>query len=182
MTEAGTTREAVAVFEDVADLDEAIAELKKRGFVDGAFSLLANRQTVEAKLGHAYERVEELEDDPKAPRVAYQPRASTGDADSTFISALTYAPPLLAAGAIVASSGLATGLIVGAAVGGTLLATALGRAVDKDRAEWLQDQLDRGGILLWVRTPSDNDVAVALEVLTQHAIHDAHVHDIPVDT
>ena len=61
---------------------------------------------VNRKLGHRYERVEELEDDPAAPRVAYRTRASLGDSEDLLIGSLTYLPTVVAAGTVVASAGL----------------------------------------------------------------------------
>ena len=60
--------EAVAVFHDVVSLDDAVASLIDAGFDKDDISLLASDAAVEEKLGHRYERVEELEDDP-LPRI-----------------------------------------------------------------------------------------------------------------
>ena len=51
--------------------------------------------------------------------------------------------------------------------------------MDRRHAEWLQEQLDRGGILLWVRTPTAEDERKAMEVLTRYSAHDVHIHEIP---
>ncbi len=174
----GRAREAVAVFEEVVDLDEAIRGLLAAGFEEKDLSLLADRRTVETKLGHAYEKVEELEDEPNVPRVAYRRPLDPAQAEGRFIGALTWAPPLLAAGAVVASTGLVTGLIIGAAVAGSLAGSVFGHVVDQRHANWLQEQLDAGGILLWVRLADDDAATTALSILTRHAVHDVHVHDI----
>ena len=62
--------EAVAIFQDIASLDNAVEALFQGGFGKDDISLLASEKTVEDKLGHRYEHVDELEDDPEAPRVA----------------------------------------------------------------------------------------------------------------
>ena len=41
------------------------------GFDRSELSLLAGAKTIEQKLGHAYRKIEELEDDPTVPRAAY---------------------------------------------------------------------------------------------------------------
>jgi hypothetical protein len=51
--------------------------------------------------------------------------------------------------------------------------------MNRSHADWLQEQLDRGGLLLWVRTPTEADERRAIEVLTQHATHDVHIHEVP---
>ena len=98
--------EAVAVFHDVSDLEAAVEELRAAGFGKHDISLLASEHAVNRKLGHRYERVEDLEDDPAAPRVAYRTRASLGDSEDLLIGSLTYLPTVVAAGTVVASAGL----------------------------------------------------------------------------
>ena len=148
-----TVREAVAVFDDVSELDAAVEELRKAGFARDDISLLATEEAVQKKLGHRYERVEELEDEPDAPRVAYKPPAALGESDDVLIGSLTYLPAVVAAGTVVASAGVVAAAVTGTAIAGALIGTVLTRWLDKHHAEHLQEQLDRGGLLLWVRTP-----------------------------
>jgi hypothetical protein len=51
--------------------------------------------------------------------------------------------------------------------------------MDKRHADWLQEQLDRGGVLLWVRTPGEAEERKALDILTRYSAHDVHIHEIP---
>ncbi len=178
MADDGKVQEAVAVFDDVADLDEAVRTLLAAGFAESDLSLLADRDAVRRKLGHTYEHVEELVDDPTAPRVAYRRLADPAETEGRMIGSLTWAPPLLAAGAVVASTGFVTGLVIGAAVAGTAAASVLGHVLDRRHADWLQEQLEAGGILLWVRIADDDAAAKALPVLARFAVHDVHVHDV----
>jgi hypothetical protein len=171
--------EAVAVFEDVTDLDAAVEELRAAGFKKSDISLLASEDAVERKLGHRYERVEELEDDPNVPRRAYQTRKSLGETEDILMGSLTYLPAVLAAGTVVASAGVVAAAVTGAALGGALIATALGHWMDRSHAEWLQEQLDRGGLLLWVRTPTPEAEQQALGILTRYSPHDVHLHKMP---
>lgn len=172
-------REAVAVFDDVGSMEAAVEDLRAAGFGDDAVSMLAGHDTVAAKLGHRYERVEELEDEPLAPRTAYVSAKEIGARESWVVSSLTYLPTLIAAGTVVASAGAVAAAIAGTAVAGATIGTALAHWMDRRHAEWLQEQLDRGGILLWVRTPDEASERQALEVLTRYSAHDVHVHEIP---
>jgi hypothetical protein len=174
-----TVTEAVGVFHDVSALDAAVEELREVGFQKGDISLLASEEAVEQKLGHRYARVEELEDDPNAPRRVYRTRESLGESEDLLVGSLTYLPAVLAAGTVVASAGVVAAAITGVAVGGALLGTALGHWMDKNHAEWLQEQLDRGGLLLWVRTPTSEHEQKALTVLQKHSAHDVHLHKLP---
>jgi hypothetical protein len=80
-----TIREAVAVFPDAASLEDAIDELRSSGFDRPEISLLAAQGTVDEKLGHIYERVSDLEDDPSVPRTAYISTESRGDAEGGLV-------------------------------------------------------------------------------------------------
>jgi hypothetical protein len=174
--------EAVAVFHDVSDLDAAVGELRAAGFGQDDISLLASEDAVERKLGHRYERVEELEDDPEAPRVAYRTRTSLGESEDRLIGSLTYLPAVVAAGTVVASAGVVAAAVTGTAIAGALIGTVLAHWLDKSHAEHLQEQLDHGGLLLWVRTPDEDAQRRALEVLTRHSAHDVHIHQLPART
>lgn len=171
--------EAVAVFHDVGDLDGAVEALQSAGFKRADISLLASEDAVEKKLGHRYERVEELEDDPKAPRVAYRTRESVGETEDVIIGSMTYLPAVLAAGTVVASAGVVAAAVTGTAIAGALIGTVLARWLDKSHAEHLQEQLEHGGLLLWVRTRDQQQEQTALKVLREHAGTDVHVHRLP---
>jgi hypothetical protein len=178
----GVASEAVAVFHDVSDLDAAVEELRAAGFAKDDISLLATEDAVEEKLGHRYERVEELEDEPEAPRVAYRTRTSLAESEDRLIGSLTYLPAVVAAGTVVASAGVVAAAVTGTAIAGALIGTVLAHWLDKSHAEHLQEQLDHGGLLLWVRTPDEDAQRRALEVLTRHSAHDVHIHQLPART
>ena len=64
-------REAVAVFDTAANLQNAIDELLSSGFHRAELSLLASEADVVSKLGHKYRKSSELDEDPSVPRTAY---------------------------------------------------------------------------------------------------------------
>ena len=179
MTKNETVREAVAVMQDIESLETAVEELKVVGFADADVSLLAGHATVEKKLGRMYARVEELEDDPLAPRAAFVSTRTVEQRESMVIGSMTTLPTLIAAGTVVASAGAVAAAIAGTAVTGALIGNVLARWMDQRHAQWLEEQLERGGILLWVRTADEAQERLALEVLTRHAAHDIHIHEIP---
>jgi len=171
--------EAVGVFHDVSALDDAVEELEAAGFKSEDISLLASQEAVEKKLGHRYERVEEREDQPDVPRKAYRTRESLGESEGLIVGSLTYLPALLAAGAAAASAGVVAAAVTGAAVAGAAIGTVLSHWMDRHHAEWLQEQLEHGGLLLWVRTPTPEAEQKALAILSRHSAHDVHIHKLP---
>lgn len=180
--ETAKIREAVGVFADAQTLQTAIDELESAGFDRAEISLLAGEETITEKLGHKYSRAEELEDDPKVPRTAFVSTESRGDAEGGLIGGLLYVGAVAAAGAVVASGGTLLPVIASAAVGGgsgAAIGAVLARLVDRHHAEYMQKQLDHGGLLLWVRTWDAAREARAVDILRRHSAHDVHVHAIP---
>ncbi|HSR56430.1 MAG TPA: hypothetical protein VLN73_09305 [Alphaproteobacteria bacterium] len=172
-------REAVGVFDDAESFLAAIDELEISGFDQAEISLLAGKDTVEEKLGHVFKRVEELEDEEEAPRRAFISPDSVGDAKGWAIGGLLYIGGVSAAGAVVASGGtlLAAILALGLAGGaGGLFGTLLGQWIEESYTDDLQEQLDRGGLLLWVHLRDADHEKRALDILKRHSGHDVHVH------
>ena len=177
-----TIREAVGVFHDWSSLQATVDELQISGFDRAEISLLAGESAVEEKLGHVYQKVGELEDDPKVPRAAYVGRDSMVEARVGVIGGLAYVGALAAVGAIVASGGTVVAAIIGAVAaggGGGLIGSVASRWLGRDRAKQLQAQLDKGGLLLWVRVRDGDHEKRAVDILGKHAADDVHVHDIP---
>lgn len=182
MTERGpvaTVREAVAVFRDVAALEAAVEDLRADGFEAADLSLLAGQDAVERQLGHRYTRVEELEDDPKAPRTGYISLKGLADREDTVVSSMTVLPTMLVAGTVVASAGALAAAVIGTALAGAAIGTALTHFMDRRHADALHEQVQSGGILLWVRTSDPERERRAVGILTRHAAEDVHVHAIP---
>jgi hypothetical protein len=176
-------REAVAVFQDSVSILAAIDELETSGFDREDLSLLAGKDTVEEKLGHVLERVEDLEDDPKTPRQAFISPESVGDAQGWAIGGLLYVGGVSAAGAVVASGGTLLAAVLAASVvggAGGLIGTVLAQWIQHDYTSYLQDQIDHGGLLLWVHLRDKDHERRAVEILRHHSGHDVHVHELPV--
>jgi hypothetical protein len=181
---AATIREAVGVFHDSDALQEAIDELLSSGFDRAEISLLAGQNAVEVKLGHSYRKVAELEDDPRVPRAAYVSLESIGDAEGGLIGGLMYVGAVVAGGAVVASGGTLAGAFLAAAMAGSaggLVGSALGKLIDYHHADYLQRQLDKGGLLLWVHVRDFVHEQRAKRILERHSGEDVHVHDLSAE-
>lgn len=180
--EIDAVREAVGVFKTAGTLQEAIDDLMSSGFDRAELSLLAGEHAVEEKLGHKYQKVTELEDDAAVPRCCYVSTESIGGAEGGLIGGLLYVGAVAAAGAIVASGGTFAAAITGAALAGGaggLIGSVLARLVGDHHAHYLQEQLEHGGLLLWVRTRDAEHEKRAVDILRKHSGLDVHVHAIP---
>ena len=176
-----TVREAVGVFHDWGSLQAAVDDLQVSGFDRSEISLLAGEQAVQDKLGHIYEKVADLEDDANTPRMAYVGRDSMVEAKTGVIGGLAYVGAIAAVGAVVASGGTLAWALAGAAVaggGGGLIGAAATRLMGRNRAKDLQKQLEKGGLLLWVRLRDDEHEKRAVDILTRHSADDVHVHEM----
>ena len=176
-------REVVGVFSDADALETAANELLASGFERARISLLAGENAIVEKLGHKYEKVEELEDNLEIPRTIYRSKESFDAGKSALLGSLASIGAVAAAGAIFASGGalavtLGSGLI-GAEVGG-FIGGVLGELVEQHHAKYLQEQLDRGGLLLWVRTVDGAEENTAKQILSRHSGRDVHAHAIPI--
>jgi hypothetical protein len=83
-----------------------------------------------------------------------------------------YVGAVAAAGAIVASGGTIAAAIAAAALAGGaggLIGTFMAKLVGDHHAQYLQRQLDRGGLLLWVRTWNAEDERRAVEILRSYS-------------
>ena len=175
-------REAVGCFDTAESLQEAIDELLSSGFDRAELSFLAAESTVEAKLGHAYEKVSELEDDADVPRTYYVSRESIGEAEGALVGTPLYIAAGAAGGAVVASGGTMLAALVAAGLAGGiggLIGLALAKIVGDHHAKYLSDQMEHGGLLLWVRTRDAAHENRAIEVMTKHSGRDVHVHGLP---
>ena len=176
-------REAVGVFDDADTMEGAIEELEESGFDRAEISLLASDDAVRKKLGHRFYDAKSLQDDPAVPRKAFVSTAAVGDAEGALIGGLAYAGALVAAGVTVASGGAFGALLAAAAAGGAsggLVGGVLAALVGESQAQQIEDQLKHGGLLVWVRTPSEDDEKRAVEVLKRNGAEDVHVHTIKV--
>ncbi len=175
-------REAVGVFDDVETLEAAIDELLRSGFDRAELSLVAGEDTVVEELGHMYRKVDQVEDDATVPRAAFVSEQSIGEAEGALVSGLFYVGAVAAAGAVVASGGAVLAAMGGALVAGGaggLVGAALASWLEEHHARYLQEQLDRGGLLLWVRAWDKAREKKAVQILSGHSAHDVHVHGLP---
>ena len=177
--EADSVREAVAVFDTAQTLQNAIDELLSSGFHRAELSLLASEADVVSKLGHKYRKPGELEDNPSVPRAAYVSTEAVGDGEGALIGALFYVGAGLLMGPVAAAGGTLLAVGGAAALGGGaggLVGSWLAKLLGDKRAQRLQEQLDHGGLLLWVRTWDVGEENRAVQILKSHSGRDVHVH------
>jgi hypothetical protein len=176
--------EAVGVFSSAETLQAAIDELLQSGFHRAALGLLASEHAIEEKLGHWYPNVGSLADNPKSPRASYVSPEAIGDAEGALIGLPMYVGAMVAAGAIVASGGSLVAIVLGAALSGSaggLLGSLFAQWVGEHHARHVQQQVDRGGLILWVRTRTRAEEERAIAILEKHSGEQVHIHGLPLE-
>lgn len=174
-----SAREAVGIFHDADIFQAAVDDLLSAGFHRAELSFLASEHAVEEKLGARYRRAGALADDPSVPRIAYVSTEAIGDAEGALIGTLLFVGATVATGAVVASGGaLAAAIAAAALAGGTggLIGSVLAKWVGHHHARYLHEQLERGGLLVWVRTSTPEDEHRSLEILRRHGADCVHLH------
>ena len=178
-----TVREAVGIFFDSQHLHEAVDELESSGFDLAKLGLLAGEHTVKQKLGEFYTEINESADSSDGPRTAFVADKSMGDTVHAFIGSLFIVGTTVASGAIVASAAVLGGGLLAALAGAAALVGVTGGAlsliIHESDAEYLEEQVDEGHLLLFVRTEHSDQEESALDILSRHGAYDARVYEAP---
>lgn len=178
----GTIREAVGIFFEAGNLKEAVEELHASGFGDAELGLLAGDATVKQKLGKLYTDLNRSSDDAKAPDTGFVDEKSTKDTVHALFGGALGLTTVVAGSAIVATAGVlggafAAGAAGAAAVGGFgAVASAI---IGKSDADKLQEQIDSGHLLLFVRTPDTAAEKKAVDIIENHSGFDVRVYSVP---
>ena len=174
-------REAVGVFDSADALESAVDRLETSGFNRAAISVLASDKTVRERLGRLYCSVAEIVDDPRAPQAIFVPQSSRAEGEAALVGVPLYIGGLAGGFAVVASGG-AMALAFAAAIGlgavGAGLGGLLARVVAERHIQRVREQLEQGGLVLWVSVRDDETAANALAILIDAGARDSHLHEI----
>lgn len=176
-----TVREAVALFQDLDELQDAVEELQFSGFNRADIGIMAPRPRVEAHLGRAYVDVRELLEEPGIPTVPFMSSHPLTVARGVAIGLPAYLLFAIGSALTVALGGdLAAVVIFGTLWGltGAVIGLGIAQLVVRRRARWFEEQLASGGILVWVRTVDPVREDNAVRVLTRHQAEGVHVHEV----
>lgn len=170
---------AVGVFDKVEDFQAAFYDLRAVGFSRYDISILAKQEVLEEKLGKAYWRASDLEDNPDAPRAAFVSEEAIGELEGAITGGFFFLGSYVAMAAMLTAASTLAASVAAIAIGGSpalVLGALLARRVGKQHKDYYANQIEHGGILLWVRV---NDVAkedLAVKIMKGHSGHDVHVH------
>jgi outer membrane lipoprotein SlyB len=170
--------EIVGIFPSTEQLDAAISELCSSGWDRAELSLIGQQAHLSPTRNETGS--EKAADDPGTPRGAV---VSESDArqERTLVSEMVgVVAGFIASGAVIATGGTALAAIVGAAAAGGSGAVAgnfLGRIFNHKNAASLEQQIDRGGIVLWALLRSSDQAQNARGILQRHGATDIQFLD-----
>jgi hypothetical protein len=178
-------REVAAVFRSHTALEQAVDALLIDGFDRADIDLMASADAVREKLGDVYASPEKLTEVPPTLRREFIAREDRTDLVAGVAGILTYIGATASAVGVVASGG-ALALAVAAAAAGGAATGALGFALARQllgraASDELEQALDTGGLVLWVRVRSPEQEERAQRILREHGGEAVRVHEIEIE-
>lgn len=177
-----TVREAIAVFLDPQHLKSAIRDLLASGVSRERIGLLASEHSVRESLGDFYAHTNNTNDSGQGPVTAFVDKSSNSQQQQDSLGgSLFFAGTTGAMGAVVASSAVFGGALL-AALSGVVAVGAVGAMAGKiilqSDADYLQQQIDEGHILLFVTIGDRLREQDIVDLLTRHEGQNVKVHEV----
>ena len=177
-------REAVGVFSDPDSLQNAVNALETHGFERRLISVLGSESALKKKFGTTEISAQALEDHPDAPRSPDVKKEEIGVGQGVLVGGGMFLGIVAAA---LASGGVAIGgtaaplaVIIGGA-GGAGVGAGLAKLLGDKYTAFFNHQIERGGLLLWVATPTPEMEEQAKDILSEFGASDVHIHEFRRD-
>lgn len=171
--------EAVGIFDTFEAQQAAFYDLRAVGFMQNDISLLGSQEALEEKLGKAYWRASDLEDDPRAPRANFVSEEAIGELEGAIAGGFFFVGSYVAMAAMLTPVSTLAASIAAIAIGGgpsAVVGTILARRAGKHHKDYYENQIRHGGILMWVRTSDKEKEDLAVKIMQGHSGREVHVH------
>jgi len=175
-------QEAVGIFFGSEPLRAAVEDLLASGFDRSQIGLLAGEFTVKDKLGDIYAELNESADDPSAPRTKFILKEAGTDTVHSLFGGLFLAGIAAGGGAVVASAAVLGGALAPAVAGVAAVASigaVFSRILHQSDAEHLEEEIEKGNLLLLVRALDAAQEKSAVDILRKHSGYDVHICTVP---
>ena len=177
-----TLREVVGFFHDEEPLFRAVSDLESAGIDRAELSLLARESLTDGRAEGEYGDTREAAEDPDAPRDPVFADTDVRQVRTMGTSIAGSLAGMAAAGVTIVTGGAAAVALAAAAaagVGTAAVTEAVGRKAGKGEHDHLREQIENGGIILWVKVRDAATEAKAADILTRNGATDVHAHDMP---
>ncbi len=173
------SREVVGLFTNMQEVQDTIRDLEGTAFPRQDISVMGRRRELEKVFGSRTVDPEIAMNNASTPRQApARPEEKTiGTAamigGSAYIGAMAAA---LAAGAVTFPALVGAAAIGG--LGGGSLGAFLTRLMGDRYNRHVGEQIEKGGLLLWVRTPDSEKEEIAKQIMVSRGGYDVHIHAV----
>ncbi len=176
-----TIREAIAVFFDPQSIKSVVKDLRSAGISPDHIGLLASENSVRESLGDFYTQTNNTHEPGQSPVTAFVGKDDANQQQDSLGGSLFFVGTTGAMGAVVASSAIFGGALL-AALSGVVAVGAIGamagKIIQQNDADYLQQQVDEGHILLFVRITETVNEKQVIDLLSRHGGHHAKVHKL----
>lgn len=175
--------EVVGLFAKPNDLQAAIDSLQMNGFDRAQVSVLGERTHVGDHQDYVPKdpSSRSIEDDANAPQEGVDEEDSDAEIKAAAVGIPIYVLGVGSLAAVIASGGtlaLAMGaLVLGGAAGGGLGAL-VAHTVGEEHRKTVKEQIENGGLVLWVQPRSRDQADKAQALLKEHHASNVHIHKI----
>jgi hypothetical protein len=167
--------EIVGIFSNIEELDQAVDELFVHGFDSSSLSVLANEESMGKQLKK--QKVDMLADNSKVPRSAFFAEENFSLECGAIISVISYI------GAMVAVFANAKGLpfiftfIIAGVI--SIFSIILAYIVGKRHKTYIEQQLQKGGLLLWVQLKKESQKTIVIKIFKKNNARKIHLKYAP---
>lgn len=173
-------REAVAVFDNPDVLEAAVEKLGMAGVDRAAISVLGAETKDNERIARHYGSAEEAAHDTDAERGSFVSSESRAVAKTAAVTAPLYIASVAGAFAVAASGGtlaLAAAAALGAGAAGGGLGALLAGLMERQHAQYVTEQIQQGGLVVWVSVPDEDAEKRVIEVLQAAGGKRVHIHE-----
>lgn len=172
--------EAIGIFHKYDDLEEAINELETNHFGRHEISVRGSDEEVEKRFGRANVRAQSVQDDPYMPSSTDIKKEELGIGQGIIIGmsmlvgviiAVIAQGPLIPPDATSMLAIIAISGLIGAGIG-----IVLAKILAKRYKKFFQDQIENGGLLIWVVTSDKMKEVEAKRILNKHGATNVHIN------
>ncbi|MQA64695.1 MAG: hypothetical protein GEU76_02155 [Alphaproteobacteria bacterium] len=173
-----TYNEVVGLLRSSRDLEAALAKFTSSGWDRADLSLLARHNVLLPE--HLRTDTVELADNPAAERASPVSHTDVRQGRALATGMIGVVAAFAASAVIVVNGGSALLAVLGALiVGGIVIAlvAGLGYRIGNVRRQFLREQADHKGIVLWVKIKKPGDEEKAQRIFARLGARNVHVHE-----
>jgi hypothetical protein len=169
-------RQVVGIFGGDQELQKAIGSLGSSSFDRRDISVLGCSSEVLRRCGLSHKNLREIVDSPRTPRSINIAPEEMGIAEGLVVSLAMLVGVFIS---LFLLRSLTTPKVAGAAMIGGMLGIAIGlyliNIIDNLRSRRLEEQIKRGGLVLWVSASNKKKEKMAAKILRKHGASNVHL-------